>query len=285
MRQGGWHQTVRGFVRRVWQAAYDDKVPFLASALAFDTLLAAIPFILLTLGILGYLLEPAGGDLGASLHEVFGRLMPQHQGGAASADAFSHVEQILADIVRNRDRLSAFGAPLFVWFSMRLFGSLRVALNEVFDTDESRPWPVAKGLDLLMVIFTSTMFLGNAILTGLVQSAYAGRLLVSWLAFLQSAVTFYVIFKVVPSRPIFWRTALLAASFCALAFEIAKRLFTLYLARVATLDRIVSDANVGALFLFVLWVYFMTTTFLIGGEVAETYDLLRMRRAQRAQLG
>jgi len=40
-----------------------------------------------------------------------------------------------------------------------------------------------------------------------------------------------------------------------------------------------------ALFLFLLWVYYTAYLFLLGGEVAEMYDLVRMRRSQRVQLG
>src|SRR3989454_4500662 len=83
-----------------------------------------------------------------------------------------------------------------------------------------------------------------------------------------------------PSRRIPWRTALPISVFCALAFEVAKRLYTLYLSRFVTFDRVASDANFVAFFLFLLWVYYTAYVFLLGGEVAETYDLVRMRRAQ-----
>jgi len=46
-----------------------------------------------------------------------------------------------------------------------------------------------------------------------------------------------------------------------------------------------SDANLIAFGLFVLWIYYTAYVFLLGGEVAETYDLMRMRRLQRVQLG
>src|SRR5207244_12972552 len=73
--------------------------------------------------------------------------------------------------------------------------------------------------------------------------------------------------------------------FCSLGFEVAKRLYALYVTRFATLDRVASDANVVALFLFLLWVYYTAYLFLLGGEVAETYDLIRMRRSRGVQLG
>src|SRR5256886_10905582 len=55
--------------------------------------------------------------------------------------------------------------------------------------------------------------------------------------------------------------------------------------KIVTFDRVASDANVVALFLFLLWIYYTAYLFLLGGEVAETYDLVRMRRSQRVQLG
>ena len=84
---------------------------------------------------------------------------------------------------------------------------------------------------------------------------------------------------------IVWRTALVAAVFCSLGFEVAKRFYALYVTRFATFDRVASDANIVALFLFLLWVYYTAYLFLLGGEVAEMYDLVRMRRSQRVQLG
>ena len=82
---------------------------------------------------------------------------------------------------------------------------------------------------------------------------------------------FLFVYKVAPSRRIGWRTALVAALFTAVAFELAKRLFALYVVRFATFDRLASDANVVGFFLFLLWGYYTCYVFLLGGEVAETY--------------
>jgi membrane protein len=96
---------------------------------------------------------------------------------------------------------------------------------------------------------------------------------------------FFLIFKFLPSRQIYWRTGLVASLFCAIVSEIVKRLFALYVAHFATLSNIASDANVVGFLLFLLWIYYTAYVFLLGGEVAETYDLMRMRRLQRVQLG
>jgi membrane protein len=286
---------VTGIARRTFEAAFEDNIPFLASALSFDLLLTVIPFVALLLAALGFLVQHQVTTQQVDLHELLGRLLPSTAGGVPEA-AFTQVERALAGVVRQRVRLTAVGLPLFLWFSTRLFGGLRAALNEVFDTDERRPWPMAKLLDLVMVLCTGTLLVLGALLTtwearnaGLVGRSFAldwlWRLSLELIAFGLGVVLFFTIFKLLPSRRIQWRTALVAAVFCALGFEVAKRLYALYVVRFATLDRVASDANIVALFLFLLWVYYTAYLFLLGGEVAEMYDLVRMQRSQRVQLG
>jgi membrane protein len=288
-------------VRRTLEAAFEDNIPFLAGALSFDLVLTIIPFVAVLLAALGYLVEHQVTTQRVDLHELLARLLPttlagEGGGGGGTDAAFAQVETALAGVMRHRVRITAVALPLFLWFSTRLFGGLRAALNEVFDTDERRPWPMAKLLDLTMVLATGALLVLSSLLTawearnaGSVTRSFA----LDWLwrfglettAFALGVLLFFLIFKMMPSRRIDWRTALVAAVFCSLGFEVAKRLYALYVTRFATLDRVASDANVVALFLFLLWVYYTAYLFLLGGEVAETYDLIRMRRSQRVQLG
>jgi membrane protein len=293
-RDGGWHRSPLGVIRRTLEAAYEDNIPFLASALSFDLLLTALPFLVLLLAAVGYLVQHQLTSHQLDVHEVLERFLPL--GGSDSADMFRHAEAALAALVRARGRLTLLGVPLFLWFSSRLFGGLRIALNEVFDSDEIRPWPVAKATDLSMVFITATLLVANAGLPALRGQSAAGlgdSFFVAWfyrfslvlVAFAFSTALFFLIFEILPSRRLPWRTALVAAVFCAVAFEVGKRLYALYLARFVTLDRVASDANLVALFLFLLWVYGMAYAFLLSCEVAEVVDLIRLRRAQKVGLG
>jgi membrane protein len=97
-------------------------------------------------------------------------------------------------------------------------------------------------------------------------------------------VLFFILYTVAPSRRVRWDTALVASVAAGLAFEVAKRLYALYLANFTTLDRFISNTNALAAILFVLWIYYTAYVFLVGGEVAETYDLARRQREQRALL-
>lgn len=270
--EGGWHRTVTGVVRRTLEAAYEDNIPFLAGALSFDILLTAIPFVGLVLGVVGYLVEYQLAVQQLNVHELLQRFLPE-------SASFAFIERALGDLVARRGHFTVLAAPLFLWFSTRMFGGLRAALNEVFDTEENRPWPVAKLTDLAMVFVAGTLFLANAF-------ASTSRGFLSQVAMLGcSTLLFFLIFKFLPSRRIYWRTGVVASLFCAVAFEIAKRLYALYVARFVTFDQVASDANLIGFLLFILWIYYTAYMFLLGGEVAETYDLMRMRRLQRVRLG
>jgi membrane protein len=276
-REGGWHRTVTGVVRRTLEAAYEDNIPFLASAVAFDILLTAIPFVGLVLAVVGYLAQYQLAIHQLNVHELLERFLPESSGGETGQ--FGFIERALGDLVARRGHITLLAAPLFLWFSTRMFGGLRAALNEVFDTEENRSWPIAKLTDLAMVFVAGALFWANAF-------ASTGRGIFAWLASLAfSTLLFFMIFKFLPSRRIYWRTSVVASLFCAVAFEIAKRLYALYVARFVTFDRVASDANLIGVFLFLVWIYYTAYVFLLGGEVAETYDLMRMRRQQRVQLG
>jgi membrane protein len=295
----GWDRSVVGVVRRTYQAVLEDNVAFLASALSFDLLLAAIPFVVLLLGFVGYLVQHQIATEQIDVQQLLQRFLPPttHAEGRVS---FVQLEALFLDVVENRGRLTLIGMPLFLWFSTRLFGSLRAALNEVFDTEERRPWLAATALDASMMVATGSLLLANGLLSAGVSYLEAwsegtlGRFVsLHWfwalslelLAFLFGVALFFLLFKVLPSRRIVWRTALIAATFCAVAFEIAKRLYALYLTEFATLDQLGSNANVVAFVLFLLWLHYSTFVFLLGGEVAEMYDLIQRRRSQRVQLG
>ena len=238
---------------------------------------------------------------------LFHRFLPQHI-TAGGKDPFAVIEDILARVTRNRGALSLYAAPAFVWFSTRLFGSLRTSLNDIFDTAVRPPrqrnpavaYLLSKSRDIAMVLATLMLFLANTLLTTVIAVAQergaialarfpflvstGGRVISELLTLLFSVSLFFMVYKYASVRKLRWRTALLAASFCAVAFELAKRLYAIYLTNFASFKGSGGDATLGAIVLFVIWVHFTALVFLLGGVVAETWELRRMQRHQRAIL-
>jgi membrane protein len=227
--------------------------------------------------VLGGTADPA-----ATIHMVFDQFLPGHQ---AVRDPFGRVEQALTEVVASRTQLSLAGLPLFVWFSGRLFGSVRAALNEVFDTEESRAYPLAKLLDVGLGAACAVLIAVNTLVTAFFfAGSYGGRFLATLSAWASAALLFFLVYTVAPSRRVRWDTALVAAMFTSLAFEVGKKLYGFYLSEFATIDRFFTNANAIAALLFVFYVYYTAWVFLAGGEVAETYDLARRQREQREAL-
>src|SRR5215510_15695737 len=158
----GWHQSLWGVIKRTVELAYEDLIPFLASALSFDVILTSIPFLVLLLAVVGSLVQHQLTTQQLDLAELLRRLMPV--AGGVGGDAVRHVEDVLAGVVRSRGQLTLIGLPLFLYFSTRLFGGLRAALNDVFDTDEKRPFLLAKLYDLGLVLITGVLLLSSALL-------------------------------------------------------------------------------------------------------------------------
>jgi membrane protein len=255
---------------------------FLASALAFDALLAALPFSVLVLAALGYVLHGLGMQL-SDIHAVLDRFFPISRGG--STDAFSRIDQFATSVAENRSELSIYGIPFFLWFSTRFYTAVRNSLNDIFDIEETRPFLIGLAVDFLLVITTTGLFVVNALVSAdTVLTRLIAPFSARFSAFGFAAVLFFLVYSIAPARRIRWDTALVAALVAALGFEGAKRLYVLYLQEFATMDRLVSNANLIALVLFLLWLYATACAFLIGGEVAETYDLAKKQRKQRAIL-
>ncbi len=147
------------------------NVPFLASALTFDALLAAIPLLLLLLVGLTHLARLSASATSEDLHALFMRLLPQ-----ATADEgggmFAAVERGLAGFTRARATVSLYATPLFLWFATRLFASIRTSLGLVYDVPR-RPeggsivlgYLGGKLRDAMMVVLTVILVAVNAVLT------------------------------------------------------------------------------------------------------------------------
>ncbi len=290
-----WHD-VRNFARRVWEGAAEANIPFLASGLAFDALLATIPFALIALSLGGYVLTARAAAASLDPSEYLRQLLPAYGaagavgGGAGAGNPFEPVLRLAEGVVRSRARLSLVGLPLFVWFATRLFGSLRAALCEVFDTRETRSWLRGKLSDAGLVVATGALFVASTILSeGLAQiearlgfvEFFGGQLA----AFGFLVVLFVMIFKYAPAHRVRWDTALVAALVCAVAFEVAKAALGIYFRHVLRPDRLVSDATLGALVLLLIWVYYLAFVFLLGAQIGQVYELRRRQAAQRTVLG
>lgn len=281
------------FSRRVYQKAGDDDIFFLAGGIAFNVLVAAIPFLLLLIAIFGYVLKSAVADPEQTAVDYVLSILPPSQKIVALTRG------LVRQVVGGRTQFGVLGSVLFIWSSTRLFGSLRSVLKHIFDLPEERGIVQGKVFDLGMVVVAGTLFLLNTGITVVVEAAQsygveflglAGRhewevlqrLSARLLAFAFILLMFVLIYRFLPLRRTPWRIAIVAGLFTSIVWEMLKGIFAWYVGTVA--DYRTTYGTLATLVLLFLWVYYSAIVFVLGGEVAQVYDLLRRRRKQRELL-
>lgn len=251
---------------------------------------------------LGQLLQFISGTGPIDPRVLFERFFPPHD-IRPGMDPFSPITETLARLTEVGNSLSLVAIPAFVWFSTRLFAGIRTSLNSIYDAwvRPKRMHPVKRLLisklrDLAMVFLVLILFLANVVLTtgyallqAATQASGAGSViqtLEGWLGqalgFLFLLALFFVMYRHASLRRVGWQAALVASAFASVAFEIAKRLFALYITKVGVFSAATTaGASIGAIILFVVWVYYSALVFLLGGVIAETWELRSLQRVQR----
>jgi membrane protein len=180
-----------------------------------------------------------------------------------------------------------------------LFGTLRSVLKDIFDLQEDRGIIAGKLFDMEMVVVAGMLFLANTGITIVLEAVHSvGQKWASrhgWtelpgaqaayariLAFLFIYLMFVLIYRYLPKRKTPWRIALVAGTFTSVVWEMLKGIFAWYVSNVA--DYASTYGALAALVILVFWIYYSSFVFILGGEVAQVYDLYRIRRRQRELL-
>jgi membrane protein len=287
----GW--LLRDYAKRVWDNSGEDNVFFLAGGIAFNILLAAVPFFLLLATGLVYLLNQSPDTTSAEVLQIVDKFLPPHPPGDSGPAA-----TILNEVIKRSGSLSIYSAIGFIWFSTRLFGSLRTVLAAIFDIDTDRGIIAGKIFDIEMTLVSSMLLVAYTALSAYLAIATTRGVLVladlglrkelmgqleynlgQVLAFSFIATMFFCLYKFLPHRKIRWKTALIAALFTSVMLEVAKRAFSAYVHSFNPGS--FYSGTVAALVIVVIWVYYASFLFIIGGEVAQVYELRRVRKKQR----
>lgn len=267
---------------------------FLAGGIAFNILLAAIPFFLLLIAGLTYLL-PAITRLtpATAANQFIDQLLPLH---AATGGKWVH--DTINEVLVTRGSVTIWSGLLFAWLSTRLFGSLRTALADVFDIEHERSIIRGKIFDFQITVVSTVLFVASTMVTSYLALATSRGLgwlkdigmrqdvmtdLEYWigrgLAFVFITLMFFALYKYLPIRRVRTHTALLAAVFAGLLFELAKNVFRVVI--MSLNPQSIYIGTIAALVIVVVWTYYAALIFLIGGEVGQVYELRRTRRLQR----
>ncbi len=288
--------TTRDYLARMWDNAFEDNVLFLASGVAFDILLASVPFVITLVSGVTFVLNLSPAMSNAEIMEVVDHMLPHR------TDVLGRfVHRVIDDALGAHHSLGIWSAIIFLFLSTRLFASLRTVLAEVFDIETRRGVIEGKLFDIKMTLVASVLFVGNAVIAAYLAIArsrgaellralgiregvmggleYAvGRLV----AFAFLFAMFFAIYRYLPARRVRWQTAVVASAFTSALFEVAKQLFAVFIHHFNAAT--VYTGALAAAIIVVVWVYYAAIVLILGGEVGQVYELRRTRRLQREAL-
>ncbi len=267
-----WKKWIKKRLHFLWSALKkfnDDHGFFLSSGITFNLLICLIPFILLLLALLGsylYNVREVLNHIKSYLENVFPTLDPK-------------IMKNVLRIIRDRKIVGILGIGGLIWTSTWVFSSLRTALNIVFQVKQGRGVLRGKAIDLLMILLAGIFLLISMIFTSVitvVQGYYFGpflnlvsiiRFIIKYLApFFFTFWMCFLIYKIIPNKKIHFKTALQAAFFTSLFWEVAKQLFGWYVHHLGRFS--VVYGSLSALAIFFLWIYYSAVILILGGEVA-----------------
>jgi membrane protein len=287
--RGAWRTwtSVPRAVLRGLGAWFQDDGPQLGAAVAFYSIFALAPVLVVTISIAGAVFGPDAAR-GHIVDEI---------AGLVGTPAARNIEAMIASAWHS-DRsglAAAIGVVTLLVAATGVFTELRNALNVMFGI-RANPSVLRGVVRARVMAFALLLGFGFLLIVSLILSAalaaaahgFSSRypLAASALALtdvatsvLELAVAFAVILRGLPDHAPSWRAIVVGAATGAVLFSLGKHLVGLYLvsAGVAT-----SYGAAGSFVVVIFWVYYSTQVLLIGAAIGRhVADVRTARQIQR----
>lgn len=267
----------RAFASHLWRHFREDRCFEAAGALSYTSLLALVPLMAVTLGVISAF--PVFDQWADALQDfIFENFVP------AAGDM---VQGYLQEFVSNTAGLTGAGTLFLIVTALLLMSTIEKSFNRIWRVQTPR------ALTSRLIMYWAVLTLGPLLMgASLALTSYLATLpvfTVTWVPgvsqgmlltvapFLVSLAAFTLVFVIVPNRRVAWRHALVGALVSALLFEVSKRGFVWYVTGFPTYERLYG--TLATVPLFLVWIYVSWVVILLGGSVAAALTTFSFRRA------
>lgn len=261
------------FVKKVYEKAMDEDITTNAAQVAFYFIFALFPLLLFLLTVIGMILG-AAEDIKKELFAYLQQIIP--------ASAVGLIEETLNEVTEGGSggKLT-FGALVALWSASAGIDNIRIALNDVYDLKETRPWWKYKLTSVLMtlgialliffalgIIFYGAQFI-NLLLTPIglpINSPIIINIFSFAVVGIALILCFALIYSFAPNHTPFTFTWITPGAITAiilwLVFSFGFRLYLGYFDSYAK-----TYGSLGAMIILLLWLYLTALVILIGGVI------------------
>jgi membrane protein len=270
--------NVRQLLRYALARAKDDRIPQVAGSLTFTSILSIVPLFAVT-----FALFTAFPIFNAFRDALQGFLLEHLMPESVNAQIFNYLNQFAS----KAKSLTAFGLIGLLVTAVLTLMTIESAFNVIWRV--RRPRPLAQRL----LIYWSLLTLGPLLIgVSLSISSYVFTqsmslvstlppIVASLLSLIPPALTslvFMLMYLYMPNCKVDWRDALVGGVVAALAFDLTKRGFGLYIRQFPTYTAVYGAF--AAVPIFLLWIYLSWLVALIGATIASVLPALRLGHFQ-----
>jgi membrane protein len=270
-------KTIWTLLKETFSEWREDKASRLAAALAYYTVFALAPLLIIVIAVAGLVFgqEAARGELIAQIQGLVGQ-----EGAQLIETMVESASKPTSGIIATTIAIATilFGAS-------GLFGQLQDALNTIWEVEPKPERGILGMIKDRFLSFTMVLGIGFLLLVSLIVSAvlsalnpYLKDLLpgsIYWIQILNFIISFGVItllfamiYKILPDVEIAWDDVWIGAVVTSLLFNLGKFLIGLYLGNSSAGS---AYGAAGSLVILLLWVYYSAQILLFGAEFTQVY--------------
>jgi YihY family inner membrane protein len=275
-----WAKTRRVLGEALQNFLAEDSL-MVSASIAYHSLLAIFPLLLLLLGVSGIYIRRL--ELVGQLAVVLQRYLPVRT---------DFIMQNLVGISRAYGRVGLLSFLLLLWSSSGVFLPLEKALNRAWNVERERSWWRSRLMALELALVVGCLILISATLVSLeilfrnwlrLLLGLSLRPLVTLLYHLMTAlstfavalVAFVVLFERLPNRDMRFRQAFPGALLTAVLWEAARLLVTIFL---PFFNYRQVYGSIGVVVALMTWSYISSAVMLFGAQVSRAlYGTLKVR--------
>jgi len=266
-----------GLIKETFREWSEDKAVRLAAALAYYTVVALAPLLIIILAIAGLFFgrDAAQGQIVAQINSLVGE-----QSGEAIQGIIANASQPKSGIIA-----SIFGIAALLFGASGVFGELQEGLNTVWEVQPKPGRGIIGIIKDRFLSLTMVFGVGFLLLVSLVLSAGLSALgeylkgllplpevvlqgLNFIISFVVISLLFAMLFKVLPDAKIAWNDVWTGAVITALLFTVGKFLLGLYIGRSSVGS---AYGAAGSLIVILIWIYYSSQILFLGAEFTKVY--------------
>lgn len=258
------------FPLEVWLKFNKDNGFLLSAAVSFYAFFSLFPLLLLTVGVLGYVMgSPEHAE--AILTRSVGKLIVGTQ-----------AQSIIHEIIHGRDAATGIGLVILLWSGTSAIVVLEQAMNLAWSTPTMRAYVKRRAMALLALLVIAVLGVLSFGISALIHAAGSWnvpllsslkgvtRLFTYVIPVLASVGLFVMIYKLLPNTRVSWKTALVGGVFAGALWEIAKYVFTFYIVLWPGHNRVYG--SLVSVILLMLWLDYSAIIAILGAEFASLWS-------------